>query len=89
MAPELGLFLDECVFKSYNDRWGNDREAQVSLGDFQEQVDAFKARATREEHASAAMHMGLLYCACVSQIDVIGVVQTPLFRQGRLQCMLC
>ena len=42
MAPELGLFLDECVFKSYNDRWGNDREAQVSLSDFQEQVDAFK-----------------------------------------------
>ncbi len=44
MAPELGLFLDECVFKSYNDRWGNDREAQVRLSDFQEQVDAFKVR---------------------------------------------
>lgn len=44
MAPELGLFLDECVFKSYNDRWGNDREAQVCLSDFQEQVDAFKVR---------------------------------------------
>ena len=42
MAPELGLFLDECVFKSYNDRWGNDREAQVSLSHFQEQVDTFK-----------------------------------------------
>ena len=42
MAPELGLFLDECVFRSYNDRWGNDREAQVSLSNFQEQVDTFK-----------------------------------------------
>jgi len=41
-APELGLFLDECIFKSYNDRWGNDREAQISLSDFQDQVDAFK-----------------------------------------------
>ena len=46
MAPELGLFLDECVFKSYNDRWGNDREAQVSLSDFQEKVDSFKVGCT-------------------------------------------
>ena len=42
MAPELGLFLDECVFKSYNDKWGNDREERVALSDFQEQADAFK-----------------------------------------------
>ncbi|EIE26889.1 pseudouridine synthase, partial [Coccomyxa subellipsoidea C-169] len=42
MAPELGLFLDECVFESYNDRWGNDREACVRLAAFQDQVDAFK-----------------------------------------------
>lgn len=44
MAPELGLFLDECVFESYNDRWGNDREACVRLAAFQDQVDAFKVR---------------------------------------------
>lgn len=42
MAPELGLFLDEAVFQSYNDRWGADRAAQISLSAFQEQVDAFK-----------------------------------------------
>ncbi|CAL8468878.1 g8419 [Coccomyxa elongata] len=42
MAPELGLFLDECVFESYNDRWGTDREACVRLAAFQDQVDAFK-----------------------------------------------
>lgn len=42
MAPELGLFLDECVFESYNDKWGNDREARVALSDFQEQADAVK-----------------------------------------------
>ena len=62
MAPELGLFLDECVFKSYNDRWGNDREAQVALSDFQEQVDAFKVRATSKKHATSAM-IGPVYCA--------------------------
>lgn len=47
MAPELGLFLDECVFESYNDRWGNDREACVRLAAFQDQVDAFKVGCTR------------------------------------------
>ena len=36
---------------SYNDRWGNGREAQVSLSDFQEQVDAFKV--------SCAVHFAL------------------------------
>lgn len=44
MAPELGLFLDECVFESYNDRWGSHREACVRLAAFQDQVDAFKVR---------------------------------------------
>lgn len=49
MAPELGLFLDECIFESYNDRWGNDREACVRLAAFQEQVDAFKVRSKHKK----------------------------------------
>jgi hypothetical protein len=43
LAPELGLFLDECIFEAYNDRWGADREATVRLSAFQAQMDAFKA----------------------------------------------
>ena len=43
-APELGLFLDECIFAGYNTRWGEDREELVSLEPFQAQVAAFKVR---------------------------------------------
>lgn len=42
MAPELGLFLDECIFEAYNDRWGSQREETVRLSAFQAEVDAFK-----------------------------------------------
>lgn len=42
LAPELGLFLDECFFEAYNDRWGSNRAATVRLSAFQEQMDAFK-----------------------------------------------
>ena len=69
MAPELGLFLDECVFKSYNDRWGNDREAQVSLSDFQEQVDAFKA--------SCAVHSCLLG---LKAVDAVALLMSRRFK---------
>ena len=89
MAPELGLFLDECVFKSYNDRWGNDREAQVSLGDFQEQVDAFKVRATSKKHASAAMDWARVLCSYLKS-EHTGVIRCSFFfRPRRLPCMLC
>ena len=60
-APELGLFLDECIFKSYNDRWGNDREAQISLSDFQDQVDAFKVRCACEDNLLSGTMLLHLY----------------------------
>jgi tRNA pseudouridine38-40 synthase len=57
MSPELGLFLDECIFESYNQRWGNDREARVRLGDFQEEVDAFKVLRTSSASHLCAFHV--------------------------------
>ena len=46
MAPELGLFLDECVFDSYNSRWAGDAHAAVALsGAVGAAAEAFKARA--------------------------------------------
>ncbi|KAL3158514.1 hypothetical protein ABBQ38_010743 [Trebouxia sp. C0009 RCD-2024] len=42
MAPEVGLFLDECYYDAYNTRWGSDHEP-VTLSQFQQNVDKFKA----------------------------------------------
>eukprot|EP00958_Prasinococcus_capsulatus_P022479 scaffold3166_cov399-Prasinococcus_capsulatus_cf.AAC.25 len=40
-APELGLFLQECVFDSYNRKHGN-VHGPLNLESFQEQADSFK-----------------------------------------------
>ena len=44
IAPELGLFLDESIFSSYNARWGEERGECISLDGFREQVANFKVR---------------------------------------------
>lgn len=41
MAPELGLFLDECFFDAYNKQWG-ELHSVLKLSDYQAEVDAFK-----------------------------------------------
>jgi tRNA pseudouridine38-40 synthase len=41
MAPDLGLFLDECYYEAYNDRWGHQNE-HLHLSDWQSEVDEFK-----------------------------------------------
>lgn len=41
MAPELGLFLDECYYDSYNTQFGK-LHGEIHLSDFQSHVDAFK-----------------------------------------------
>lgn len=43
MAPELGLFLDECIYDSYNRRFRESHEP-VNLVPFQDQVLEFKHR---------------------------------------------
>ncbi len=48
LAPELGLFLDECIFDSYNARWGADGRANIArAGALGVAAEAFKARARR------------------------------------------
>ena len=48
MAPELGLFLDECVFDSYNARWAAGGHAAVALaGAVGAAAEAFKVLADR------------------------------------------
>lgn len=42
MAPELGLFLDECYYDAYNAQFGQ-LHGEIHLSEFQDQVDAFKA----------------------------------------------
>ena len=41
MAPELGLFLDECYFEAYSNQWGHQHQ-RLSLGDYAQEVQAFK-----------------------------------------------
>lgn len=42
MAPDIGLFLDECYYDAYNNRWGADHE-HVTLSQFDARVAKFKA----------------------------------------------
>lgn len=43
MAPELGLFLDECYFDAYNTGFGERLHEALVLSDFQRPVAEFKA----------------------------------------------
>ena len=48
IAPDVGLFLDECIFASYNARWGTPRNQELELASFQEGANAFKVIGTLE-----------------------------------------
>ena len=41
MAPELGLFLDECFFDAYNAQWG-ELHGTVGMAPWAADADAFK-----------------------------------------------
>ncbi|XP_075520591.1 uncharacterized protein LOC142553924 [Primulina tabacum] len=41
MAPEVGLYLDECFFTSYNKKWKDSHE-ELSLKGFSEEAEDFK-----------------------------------------------
>ncbi|XP_073145643.1 uncharacterized protein [Henckelia pumila] len=41
MAPEVGLYLDECFFTSYNKRWKDSHE-ELSLKGYSEEAEGFK-----------------------------------------------
>ncbi|KAJ4746647.1 tRNA pseudouridine synthase family protein [Rhynchospora pubera] len=42
-APELGLFLDECLFSSYNKKWKSSHE-EVSMKDYENEAEEFKMK---------------------------------------------
>ena len=41
MAPELGLFLCECIYHAYNTRYAETHEPML-LGNYVDKVEAFK-----------------------------------------------
>lgn len=43
MAPEVGLYLDECFFTSYNSKW-KDTHEEVSLKAYTEAAEEFKMK---------------------------------------------
>lgn len=43
MAPEVGLFLDECIFQSYNKKFKDSHE-EVSQAQFSSQIQEFKEK---------------------------------------------
>lgn len=42
-APEVGLYLDECLFASYNQKWKDSHE-ELSMKDYEEKAEAFKMK---------------------------------------------
>ena len=63
MAPELGLFLDECFFDSYNKQWGG-LHSELGQAEFEAEVEAFKVRrAALSQHAALRCWPVLLRCA--------------------------
>lgn len=45
LAPEVGLFLHECIFKAYNDRWaGHVANKALTMDEFSDETEAFKRK---------------------------------------------
>ncbi|KAH8509665.1 hypothetical protein Peur_051458 [Populus x canadensis] len=42
-APEVGLYLDECFFTSYNQKWKDSHE-ELSMKDYEEEAEEFKMK---------------------------------------------
>jgi len=42
-APEVGLYLDECFFTSYNQKWKDSHE-ELSMKAYQEEAEEFKMK---------------------------------------------
>ncbi|KAL8524254.1 hypothetical protein ACS0TY_014000 [Phlomoides rotata] len=52
MAPEVGLYLDECIFSSYNRKWKNTHE-ELSMKDYAKEAEDFKMKYIYSHVASA------------------------------------
>ncbi|KAE8708995.1 putative pentatricopeptide repeat-containing protein [Hibiscus syriacus] len=42
-APEVGLYLDDCFFSSYNQKWKDSHE-ELSMKDYEEEAEEFKMK---------------------------------------------
>ncbi|GAB2211405.1 hypothetical protein Droror1_Dr00024718 [Drosera rotundifolia] len=42
-APEVGLYLDECLFTSYNNKWKDSHE-ELSINDYAKEAEEFKIK---------------------------------------------
>ncbi|ERM96301.1 hypothetical protein AMTRI_Chr09g35040 [Amborella trichopoda] len=58
-APELGLFLDECLYTSYNQKWSDSHE-ELSLKDYAVQAEEFKMKHIYSHIASTEHKEGLV-----------------------------
>ncbi|XP_076928446.1 uncharacterized protein LOC143592399 [Bidens hawaiensis] len=56
-APEVGLYLDECFFSSYNQKW-RDTHEEVSMKDYADEAEAFKLKHIYSHIASTEQKEG-------------------------------
>lgn len=59
MAPEVGLYLDECFFTSYNKKWGDDRE-KLSMETYADEAESFKMKYIYSHIASTEHKEGVM-----------------------------
>lgn len=59
MAPEVGLYLDECFFTSYNSKW-KDTHEEVSLKAYLEEAEEFKVKYIYSHIASTEQKEGTM-----------------------------
>lgn len=57
MAPEVGLYLDECFFTSYNEKFEDSHE-EVSMEAYKEEAEAFKLKYIYSHIGSAERKYG-------------------------------
>lgn len=58
-APEVGLYLDECLFASYNQKWKDSHE-ELSMKDYQEEAEDFKMKHIYSHIASTEQKEGVV-----------------------------
>ncbi|XVF83049.1 hypothetical protein PTKIN_Ptkin16aG0101200 [Pterospermum kingtungense] len=58
-APEVGLYLDECLFASYNQKWKDSHE-ELSLKAYEEEAEEFKMKFIYSHIASTEREEGVV-----------------------------
>lgn len=58
-APEVGLYLDECFFTSYNQKW-KDTHEELSMKDYEEEAEDFKMKHIYSHIASTEHREGVV-----------------------------